>query len=118
MEEEKSHVGMANCFLCNEPKHILLDRRLRKSLPHSAVYDKEPCDKCKGYMKKGIIIISVKDGESGDNPYRTGGWWVVKEDMVKRLISQKSLLDDVLKKRVLFMEDKMAKFVGLKKGVK
>ena len=116
MEQDKSHVGMMNCFLCNEPKGLLLDRRLKDSLPHSAVYDKEPCDKCKEHMKQGIIIISTRDGESGENPYRTGGWWVVKEEMIKRLIKPKALLNDVLKKRVLFMEDTICTKVGLEKA--
>lgn len=116
--ENKSYVGMANCFYCNEPKEILLNKRLKNNLPREAVYDKVPCDKCKGYMEIGIIIISTRDGESGDNPYRTGGWWVVKDDMIKRLINDKKLVNDILKRRVLFIEDSVADEIGLIKGDK
>ncbi len=113
--EDKSYVGMANCFYCNKPKHILLNRRIKDTLPREAVYDKEPCDECRKHMKAGIIIISIRDGKAGDNPYRTGGWWVVKEDMIKRLLKGK-LLNDVLKRRVMFCEDTVCKRIGLKKA--
>ena len=67
---------------------------------------------------KGIIIIGVKDGENGENPYRTGGWWVVTNDFIKRLINNKNLLKNVLKKRVLFIEESTYKTIGLKIGKK
>lgn len=111
---ENSYVGMSNCFYCNEPKEIILDRRLKNPLPQNAVYDKIPCDKCKGYMKQGIIFISVKAGSDKENPYRTGGWWVVKEDFVKRVIKGK-MLRDVLKQRVCFIEDEVCEKIGLTK---
>ena len=71
------------CFFCNKAKNeILLPGRLPGDVeaPRNAVWDKKPCQECAGYMQQGIILISVKDGESGagDNPYRTGGWCVVK----------------------------------------
>ena len=113
--EDKSYVGMMNCFFCNKPKGVILDRRIRETLPKNAVYDKEPCDECKELMKSGIIIISVRDGESGDNPYRTGFWCVVKEQMIKDLISDEQFKNDILNKRVLFIEDSTVEQIGLKK---
>jgi hypothetical protein len=113
--EELSHVGMSNCFLCNKLKEIILDRRLKNRLPREAVYNKEPCDQCKEYMQKGIILISVRDGESGENPYRTGGWWVLKEEAVKNFVSE-PLLSSVLKFRVMFIDDTACERIGLKKG--
>ena len=108
---------MANCFYCNEPKHILLDRRLKETIPRNAVYDKEPCDKCRKYMEQGIILISVKDGETDkDNPYRTGGWWVVKKKFIMRIVKDGTFLDEILKKRVAFLEDKTCELIGLKKN--
>ena len=115
LETEKEFVGMANCFYCNKPKHILLDRRLKKSLPREAVYDNEPCDDCKGLMEKGVIFISVKDGEKGGNPYRTGGWWVIKEEAVRRMLKGK-LLENVLKKRICFIDDSTCDKIGLEKA--
>lgn len=115
-EVDKSHVGMSDCFLCGECKELLLDKRMRNSLPRRGVYDKEPCSKCKEHMALGIIIISVRDGESGENPYRTGGWWVVKEEAVRKIINQPELLTQVLKSRVCFMPDEVCKLVGLEKA--
>lgn len=109
-------VGMMNCFYCNKPKAIALDRRMKKSLPREAVYDKEPCDDCKKYMEQGIIFISVKPAiqEERENPYRTGGWWVIKEEAVKKFLSGE-MLKDVLRKRVCFVEDEVCEKIGLKK---
>jgi hypothetical protein len=111
--EQKSYVGMSNCFLCGKPKEILLDRRLKDSLPREAVYNKEPCKKCKEYMEQGIILISVRDGESGNNPYRTGGWVVIKEEAVKRIFNN---IEQVLKSRVAFIEYRFWDKLGLPRG--
>lgn len=118
--EELSHVGMSLCFLCNEPKEILLDRRLKNSLPRQAVYNHEPCDKCKGFMKQGIILISVRDGESGDNPYRTGNWAVIKEEAVQRWMNDnnKDKLEEIIKKRVAFIDDTTWNYLRLPRGDK
>ena len=111
----KSYVGMSTCFFCGEPKEILLDRRLKDSLPQEACYNHEPCDKCQEYMNLGIIVISVRDGESGNNPYRTGGWWVVKEDAIMNMIndSDEKLKRGIAEKRVVFLEDSVCEIIGL-----
>jgi hypothetical protein len=64
-------------------------------------------------MAQGVIIISVKDGETDhDNPYRTGGWWVVKDEAIKKAFSG-DFLKSVLNKRVMFIEDQFADKFGL-----
>lgn len=114
-----SHVGMANCYLCNKPKSVLLDRRLRNTLPKNAVYDKEPCDQCKDYMKQGVIIIGVRDNEQDhENPYRTGEWAVIKPEAVERMPLNEEVKKDVLNKRVMFMEQSVIKKLGLDKAIK
>lgn len=61
---DKSHVGMSRCFYCNEFDKVLLDRRLRQTLPRDCgVTDMIPCSKCEDWMKQGILFISVRDGE-------------------------------------------------------
>ena len=107
---EKSYVGMTQCFFCMEAKEVLLDRRLRKTLPRMAVYDHEPCDKCKDWMKQGIILISVRPGPDRENPYRTGGWVVIKEDAFKQIFKDS---DEALRKRIAFVEDEVWDAVGL-----
>ena len=107
---EKDFVGMTQCFFCGEAKEVLLDRRLRKTLPKIAVYDHEPCDKCKEWMEQGIILISVRQGSDAKNPFRTGGWAVIREDAFKRIFKDS---DEALKKRVAFVEDEVWDAVGL-----
>lgn len=112
---DKSYVGMTQCFICGGDKDILLDRHLKERFPHHPIcIDKEPCEKCKEYMRIGIIIISVRDGESGENPYRTGGFWVVKEETIHKLITDNDeLVNSILKSRVMYMDDSTVKAVGL-----
>lgn len=108
---------MPVCYLCGEEKgEIALtglagDRAAKKmgrsdgQMPMRCCIDKEPCDKCQGYMKQGIIIIGVEDGESGDNPKRTGHFAVVTEDPVKEMLEgNTTMLKSVMESRVMFMD--------------
>ena len=124
MCEEKSHVGMAKCFFCLEPGMILLDRRLKKSLPRDCgVVDMTPCSKCNDYMKQGIILISISDDTTKEdmkgpipNPYRTGGWVVVKQEAVERFGVGDALLDFAIKHRFAFIADAAWLHLGLPMG--
>jgi len=111
--KDGSFIAMTCCFVCGEGKEILLHRRLRDiSELNNRAISKEPCDKCKEYMTQGIIIISVRDNEPDrDNPYRTGGWWVIKEDAMKRILPN----IDFAKNRVMFLEDSACAKIGLRK---
>jgi len=100
------------CFFCNKPKNeIILAGYLKGDIeaPKNVAWDKIPCDECKSYMEQGIILISVKDGASGDNPYRTGGFAVIKEEAAKRIFTG----FDVSKQRVAFIEDSAWNKLGL-----
>ena len=98
------------CFVCGKDKNelALLGAAYKKEAPMRMCLDKSPCEECVGHMKNGIIMISVRDGESGDNPYRTGGWVVIKEEAALRFVPE-----NLLKKRILFLEDKIWDEVGL-----
>jgi len=114
----KSYVALDLCFLCLEAKEVVLNRHLRPVL-ESGVYDQEPCDKCKEYMRQGIILISVKDGDASDNPYRTGIWVVIKEDAFKRMpVKPESLREGILQNRVAFIEDSVCSGLGITQLVK
>ena len=110
--EDKNYVGMESCFFCGKVKHILLDKRMNNTLPQNAVYNKEPCDDCKLVMEMGVLFIGVKKGESGDNPYRTGQFIGIKEEAVKKMISE-PLLSSILKKRVCFVDEDTLNKMGL-----
>lgn len=117
-----------NCFFCGEAKDILLVGTATKKfkeagladadgqMHHSiGVVDYEPCQKCKEYMRKGVILISVRDGEFGKNPYRTGGWAVVKDEFIKGL-NPPEFVADILQQRVAFVPDEAWNMLGLPRG--
>ena len=132
---EKSYVGMTQCYFCLGDKDILLDRRLRNSLPRQVgVTDMSPCSECEDYMAQGIILISISDdtteedmkgepimkhgrevGMSPPNPYRTGGWCVVREEAVERIFSG-DYLKFALAKRFCFIVDEAWDKLGLPRG--
>ena len=110
------------CFYCGKDRGVALLGRLPgdQEAPRRIVIDREPCDECKGYMEKGVILISVDEKLSDDktNPWRTGGWCVVKDDFIERVVSDGALKDSILKKRVAFLPDDAWDHLGLPRGEK
>lgn len=109
--------SLEQCFVCGEAKGVVLFGRLPQDqeAPKQVCLDQEPCPKCKGYMAQGVILISVrepKDPEEHKNPYRTGGWCVVREDMIRRVFTGPAV-EQVLRKRVAFMPDAAWDLIGL-----
>jgi len=107
------------CLFCNEPKHeVILAGYLPgdQEAPTRAVWDRQPCEKCKEHMASGVVLISVRDGESGDNPYRTGGWVVVTDDAIRKVIQTPEVRDAILKRRVAFIPDEVWYSMGLPRG--
>ena len=125
-------VALTKCFYCLEGDKILLNKTLT---PHMAskvekmngcVLDMEPCPKCAEYMKQGIIFITIDDDKSEQdwnkphpgedhfipNPYRTGGFAVIKEDAEARFMP-KEMTDFAIKHRYMFIEDAAAKKIGM-----
>lgn len=113
----KFPVALTKCYICGEDSNILISKKglyLQKSIDefesmNNKVVTKEPCSKCEDLMKQGIILISVRDGEEGDNPYRTGGWVVIKQEAAEKLFRNV----DFNKQRICFVEDKVWKHTGL-----
>jgi hypothetical protein len=111
------------CFFCLKPKNeIILPGKMKNDMeaPRNAVWDMRPCDECKGFMAKGIILISVDESKSADhkNPYRSGGWCVVKEELVKQALGggSKELVEQTLRVRVAFITDEAWDKIGLPRG--
>lgn len=75
----------------------------------------EMCDVCLGYMKKGVILISVDESKTTDqkNPHRSGGWVVVTDDAIRRVIQNHEMRDFVLKRRLAFVPDEVWDLIGL-----
>jgi hypothetical protein len=124
-KEHGVNPSMYCCFFCNEPIGVVLWGKLtaeqRKAFdstglprpspgqpPRNVVLDKNPCDKCESYMQESIILISCREpreGEDLNNPYRTGGWCVVKESAIRKMIKPIELANEIIQKRVAFVPD-------------
>jgi hypothetical protein len=120
--------ALTKCYFCNEASTILIHKR-GKSLKEldGKVVNMEPCPKCIEYMKLGVILITIDDAKSGapsspdfhwskekmPNPYRTGGFFVVSEDFIKRVFNPPELVAQVLKHRFSFIEHEAAEKLGL-----
>lgn len=102
------------CYFCGKAKQeIILAGRLSRDdmeAPRAAVWDKSPCDECRDWMTKGVILISVRDN---DQDYRTGGWVVIKDDALRRLMSDSDMLETILKCRHAFVSDTVWAAFGL-----
>ena len=60
--EDKDFVGMFCCPICKEPMGILMDRRLKKTLPKHQAIEPELCDKCKQkFIDEDKVVIYEAD---------------------------------------------------------
>lgn len=110
--------SVMQCFYCLQDKGIALLGAIPggAEAPRQAVFDREPCETCAEHMRQGVILISVDEAKSkGDmqNPYRTGGWCVIRDSAIKRGIHPKELADHILKMRVAFVPDDAWTKMGL-----
>ena len=129
---------MTNCYFCGEPSEILLVgnavNQFKKAgvhvsedgrMPHEiGAINTTPCQKCEEYMKKGIMLISIRDGEGKEveqatkekripTPYRTGKICVMTEKGFLKIPMPKTLQKQVLRARFLFVPDTIWEMLGL-----
>jgi hypothetical protein len=105
---------------------------------NGCVMDMKPCQKCASFMKQGIILLTIDSEKSepgwnkppsmdqGDpiyrrpserrqfmpNPYRTGGFFVLKDEAIERLLGPGPMLDHAKKHRFMFIEHRAAEDLG------
>ncbi len=123
--------SVETCFLCGKDMGVILFGKLtaqQKRMFEEAELsgtdpDKAPrsvslgniCDECQDHMKVGIILISVDEDRTTDpqNPYRTGGFCVVREEALERMINDAQVREHIRKKRVAFVPDDAWAAIGL-----
>lgn len=115
-DTDKDYVGMSLCYYCGKATGVVLDNRLRKTLPKLAVYDYKPCDECAEHMKQGIMLISVDNDAEGHNPWRTGRISVIKEEAIRNVVQPKELADAICIMRWAFVPDDAWQELGLPMG--
>jgi hypothetical protein len=103
------------CYFCGEAKGVVMFGRMKGDAPapHGVVLDKQPCDECAAHMKAGVILIEVKEGEEGENPHRLGGFAVLKDDAINRIVQPPELAAQILKQRVAFVPHDAWVMLGL-----
>lgn len=96
--------SVEKCFFCGDDKGVVLfGASCKEEAPRSVVINHEPCKNCQDMLRQGTMLIECRDGEKGDNPYRTGRLWVVKDEAAKRM---------KIEGKIAFIEESMAKHMG------
>jgi hypothetical protein len=134
--EDRFEVALTKCYFCGEDDKILLNTRLTAHAAkqvrecHQKVVDMDPCPKCRDFMQKGVILIAIDSNKSDPgwnqrpedsqgnwmpNPYRTGGFAVVRDAAIKRILP-KDLADHALRHRFMFIEHEAAVKLGIFEG--
>lgn len=107
--------SITQCYYCGGDSGIALLGRMKgdKKAPMKiGVVDMRPCNKCEDYMKQGVILISVRNGEEGNDPYRTGGWLVVLDSLIIKMTTEEKA-SQILEDRWTFIPDEAWDFIGL-----
>ena len=139
-EKHGVNPAICKCFYCGGDVGVVLAGKLPGDVeaPHNVVWNMQPCNECEKHMKAGIILIEVEDDQHErieaerqehlrkyanilpkrrppfiHNPSRAGGWWVIKEEAIKRMIQPPDLLANVLQCRWTFIEKRVAEALGL-----
>lgn len=120
-EKHGVNPALEQCFVCMKDVGVVLFGQLKgdAEAPRRVCLDKAPCDECKKLMELGIILISVDEKKSEgnmQNPWRTGGWVVIKEEAVRRIFEDAPILDQILDKRMAFISDEAWDTIGLPRG--
>lgn len=103
------------CFYCGKDKDeiVLLGKLPKdKKAPMHCLLDYIPCAECQKKMDKGITLIEttntpVVNGQPPivKNEYPTGKWAVVSEDCICNYIKSDEMRDNILKKKMAFLEE-------------
>lgn len=81
--------SVTHCPICGKETGVALLGRLKgdAEAPRD-ITDRQPCEDCKHVLDNGgHFILETRDGESGDNPYRTGRLVAITTDAAERLFS-------------------------------
>lgn len=124
MPDSSWPIALTKCYFCGEGDTILISTRQTNKHVDEAdgkVIDMIPCSKCRSYMEQGVIIIAIDESKSGPdwfkqkmpNPYRTGGWWVVTDEAIARIIHPKEMADWAIEHRWMFAADEACRMMGL-----
>jgi hypothetical protein len=74
------------CPICKKDTSLALFGRLKEDKEAPKDVAMGLCDDCQNVInQQGLMIIEVRDGESGNNPYRTGRLVGITKDAKERM---------------------------------
>lgn len=88
-EKHGVNPSILHCPICGKETGIGLLGKLKgdAEAPRDMI-DRHPCDNCQKVIDGGgHFIIEVRDGESGNNPYRTGRLIGITNEAAERLFT-------------------------------
>lgn len=94
---------MLKCFACGKDAGIALLGKLKndEEAPMEMTDQNIFCDNCQNVINQdGLLVISVRDGETDNNPFRTGKLVVITKDAKERIFKD-------IKTNVCYMEDSL-----------
>lgn len=114
-EKHGVNPSLDQCFYCGEAKGVVLFGRMKGDVqaPHEAVIDMKPCDKCAKLMQDGVILVCVRDGETGDDPYRTGMMVAIKDEGIRMAVTPPEFAEEIIRRRFAFVPLKAWTRLGL-----
>ena len=78
--------SITHCEICGKEMGIALLGKLKDDAEAPRDVALGLCDDCQKVMDaKGVIVIEVRDGETGNNPYRTGRLIGMSKDWKERV---------------------------------
>lgn len=93
--------SLLKCFACGKNAGIALLGKLKndEEAPKEMIDKTIFCNDCQNVINQdGLLVISVRDGETGDNPYRTGKMVGITKEAKNRIFKD-------IKTNVCYMED-------------
>ena len=85
--------SILHCICCEEDYGIALLGKLKGDKEAPKEISQELCPKCQNVVDQGgALIIEVRDGETGDNPYRTGRLVGVSKNFKERYHIEHALM--------------------------
>ena len=78
--------SITHCECCGKEIGIAMFGRLKGDVEAPKDVAMGPCEDCQNVInQQGLMIIEVRDGESGKNPYRTGRLVGITKDAKERM---------------------------------
>lgn len=93
--------SLLKCFACGKDAGIALLGKLKndEEAPMEMTDRNIFCDNCLNVINQdGLLVISVRDGETGNNPFRTGKLVGITKEAKERIFKD-------IKTNVCYMED-------------